>query len=233
MAEPLEDRTLLTIVVTPSQPLPPGSLDPTFNQSGLATTLVGSADQGGVGALDDGKIVVAGTIVESDGTRTVTVVRYQSNGQSDSSFGTAGTGVFALPSALQIQSVGAVAVVNDPGQPDDGDIVVAGTRNDPAAADPLVLALFRLTAGGALDPGFGSGGVALDDHWYWLPTAAERGARLAARRQDLGRRCREIPDPLPAPTSTPSSCVSTPTARPTMLSQAVGPHFYSAELRPS
>ena len=63
-AELLEDRTLLTTVVSPPPAisLPPGSLDPTFNDYGEVTTQIGASDGGGVAVLQpgDGKILVAG-----------------------------------------------------------------------------------------------------------------------------------------------------------------------------
>ena len=131
-AELLEDRTLLTTVVSPPPAisLPPGSLDPTFNEYGEVTTQIGVSDGGGVAVLQpgDGKILVAGTITDSDGSPTIALVRYLPNGQLDSSFGSGGSGVYALDPALEINAADAVAIVNAPQQPDDGDIVVAGTH---------------------------------------------------------------------------------------------------------
>jgi uncharacterized delta-60 repeat protein len=155
--EPLEDRTLL------AGSLPAGSLDATFNQTGLVTAQVGTADSGGAGALQpDGKIVVAGAVTGSGGSQTIALVRYLPDGQLDTSFGAAKAGIVALDPGLQIDAASAVAVVNDPGQADDGRIVVVGTWFDPQAANTRELALVRFLADGSLDSTFGAAGVALD-----------------------------------------------------------------------
>ena len=160
-AEPLEDRTLLTTVIMPppAKSLLPGVPDPSFNQTGLATAQIGAADSGGESALQpDHKIVVAGAVTESDGSQTIAVVRYMPDGQLDSSFGAGGSGAFVLDPALQIESATAVAIVRAAGDPDDGDIVVAGTWSD-ATTGQTEAALVRLDASGNLDATFGSEGV--------------------------------------------------------------------------
>ena len=72
---------------------------------------------------------------------------------------TTGLGITVLDPSLEIQSVAAIAVRSDPGQPDDGDIILGGVRKDPAASNPQVLALVRLKADGSLDTTFGEAGV--------------------------------------------------------------------------
>jgi hypothetical protein len=120
--EPLEDRTLL------AGSLPAGSLDPGFNSAGWVTAQVGTADAGGAGALQpDGKIVVAGSVHLSSGTDTIALLRYLPDGRLDTTFGPARSGIVALDPGLKIDAAHAIAVVHDPGGPDDGDIVVAAT----------------------------------------------------------------------------------------------------------
>ena len=67
--------------------------------------------------------------------------------------------MYALDPALEINAADAVAIVNAPQQPDDGDIVVAGTRSDPTALDPLVPSLIFVKSNGSLDTNFGIGGI--------------------------------------------------------------------------
>jgi len=155
--ESLEDRTLL------AGSLPAGSLDTTFNQTGLVTAQVGLADAGGAGALQpDDKIVVAGSATGSGGSQTIALVRYLPDGRLDTGFGPARNGVVALDPRLEIDAAHAVAVASDPGQPDDGRIVVAGTWSDPRAANPHELALVGFNADGTLNSEFGTAGVVLD-----------------------------------------------------------------------
>ena len=155
--EPLEDRILL------ASSLPAGSLDPSFNSAGWVTAQVGTADAGGAGAVQsDGKIVLAGGVIGSGGVQTIALVRDLPNGQLDTSFGPAHTGIVALDPGLKIQAAQAIALVHDPGQPDDGDIVVAGTWSDPATTQTGV-ALARFQSDGSLDQGgFGTAGIVRD-----------------------------------------------------------------------
>ncbi len=115
-----------------------GVLDRSFDGDGRVTIdLGGPADSAfAVVPLADGRIVVAG------GTQsTATVIRLLADGSPDPSFGRAGR--------VQLPSSGpgrAMAL-----QP-DGALLVAGGGD--------ALALYRLLPGGALDSGFGAGGVA-------------------------------------------------------------------------
>ena len=114
-----------------------GSLDPTFGSGGIATTpgtsLAAAALQ------SDGKIVVVG--VSSNGP---TVLRYDTNGTLDSTFGTGGQ---VTLNNHDSGSAFATAIQRD------GKILVA-------APDELKLGIFRLNPNGSLDTSFGSEGVA-------------------------------------------------------------------------
>jgi uncharacterized delta-60 repeat protein len=154
--EGLENRMLLA-----GAP-PAGSLDPTFGTAGLVTTQFGGDDSNSVGALQsDGKIVVAGSVSEPSGADTIGLARYLSDGQLDSSFGSSGTGEVLLDPSLEFDDVSAVAVIDRPGQPDDGKIVVAGGWTDPNTFQRGV-ALARFNPNGTLDTSFGKGGEVRD-----------------------------------------------------------------------
>lgn len=134
---------------------PGGRLDPSFGHGGKvvtgfgAHTFYGTAEA--VAIQPDGKVVVAGEVVPR-GSRTtnLAVVRYNSDGSLDRSFGTGGRVVTQVG---ERDSYGAAIVV----QP-DGKIVVAGRA---AVGLRGVAALVRYSADGKLDPGFGHGGIAL------------------------------------------------------------------------
>jgi len=132
---------------------PDGSLDPTFGSGGKAVTAMGSRGgaghlfgpqyiygrvYGGIALQSDGKVVGVGSTDEG-----VILLRYNSDGGLDPSFGTDGKAV------IRIGTTGDVARALTLQQ--DGKIVVAGgSRNE--------FALVRYSPDGGLDPTFGTGG---------------------------------------------------------------------------
>jgi hypothetical protein len=76
--------------------------------------------------------------------------------------GTSGPGEVFLDPGLLFEDVSAVAVIDRPGQADDGKIVVAGGWTNPAANFREGVAVARLNPDGSLDTTFGGGGVVLD-----------------------------------------------------------------------
>jgi len=131
-----------------------GTLDTSFgaNQSGFVQTPIGSSSRAfGVAIDSNGDIVVAGWAVVS-GQREFAVVRYTPDGQPDSTFGTNGNGIVTtqLEPGDNSDAAFAVAVQSD-NEILAGGLATAGATNQ--------FALVRYTAGGTLDPTFGSGGV--------------------------------------------------------------------------
>ncbi len=112
-----------------------GALDPTFGTHGVAVTDLGSASDFGVNVVlqTDGKIIMAGA------GSAATIVRYNSDGTLDTTFGTGGklTAVIGGPVALQT----------------DGKLIVGGGLNGG-------IGLARYTSTGMLDTTFGTNGVA-------------------------------------------------------------------------
>ncbi|MBN8582808.1 MAG: hypothetical protein J0L96_19240, partial [Anaerolineae bacterium] len=135
-----------TAPVSPAQT--PGSLDLTFDKDGLVTTSINSyTDQAySVDIQTDGKILVAGGF-SNPGYDDFFVLRYNSNGALDTSFGTGGVaqtdfGGDDVAQTIKVQS--------------DGKIIVAGyTSPNGAAAD---FALARYNPNGSLDTTFGTNG---------------------------------------------------------------------------
>jgi uncharacterized delta-60 repeat protein len=122
-----------------------GSLDTTFNNTGVLTTPIGSSSGGNSVALQpNGKIVVAGSSFNGVNTTKFVVVRYNNDGMLDPTFN--GTGI-VLTSIGGISDTGwSVAL-----QP-DGKIVVAGQSNDD-------FAVARYETNGVLDTTFNSTGA--------------------------------------------------------------------------
>ncbi len=128
-----------------------GVLDPSFSSNGLLSTALGSSqDVAHVVAIQpDQKIVVAG--YSSNGTyHKIGVVRYNTDGSLDGTFGSGGIVVTTVGS-LDDDAYGLLI------QP-DGKILVAGYTNNGSTNQGVII---RYTATGTLDNTWGTGGIAL------------------------------------------------------------------------
>lgn len=143
-----------------------GSLDSAFGVGGKVMTDIGTSTSDGafvVAVQPDGKIVAAG-FTFSGGAVDVAIVRYNSNGSLDSTFGSAGKIVKDFAGAHdEVESL----VI----QP-DGKIVVLVDRSIVGSG---LIGMARYNADGSLDPSFGSGGILVTD---W-PGANSRAASMA------------------------------------------------------
>src|SRR5256885_15463207 len=126
-----------------------GSVDTTFGSAGIIVKdFAGGGDQAeGVAIQTDGKIVIAGHATNSSHTLDFALMRYQSNGTLDSSFGSGGsvitdfTGTNDVGEALTIQP--------------NGRIVVAGISYN---SGNYHSGLARYQTNGSLDSSFGING---------------------------------------------------------------------------
>ena len=127
-----------------------GSLDTTFGTGGIVTTDIGNVDNASFALAiqpADGKLIAAGSSI--NGTNDdFAVVRYNTNGTLDNTFGTGGivTTNFAGNSFDYIEAVAL--------QP-DGKIVAAGSLFNGSS---FLFALARYNTNGTLDDTFGTGG---------------------------------------------------------------------------
>jgi uncharacterized delta-60 repeat protein len=126
-----------------------GSLDSTFGNGGKATTdFNGGLDAASSMAIQtDGKIVLAGFATAGD--PHMALVRYNSNGTLDTTFGTGGKLVTDINGTRDFAN--AVAIQSD------GKIVAAGSTLVPVFSF-VMFALARYNTDGSLDSTFGSGG---------------------------------------------------------------------------
>src|SRR5262249_9806424 len=124
-----------------------GTLDPSFGTGGKVTTdFAGAGDAvAAIAVQTDGKLVAAGkSFNNSSSNFDFAVVRYNSNGTLDASFGTGGKataevgGRFAFATAAALQG--------------DGKIVVAGSTVNGVFND---FAVVRFNSNGTLDTSFG------------------------------------------------------------------------------
>src|SRR5215213_8540886 len=125
-----------------------GSLDPTFGNGGIVTTdLGGPADNALSVALQaDGKILISGR-TDLNNQAPVAVVRYNTNGSLDTTFGNGGVVV----TSMDAFSSGDLAI-----QP-DGKIVVSGTS---VVFGAPVFSVTRYQTDGSLDETFDGDGMA-------------------------------------------------------------------------
>jgi uncharacterized delta-60 repeat protein len=126
-----------------------GALDATFSGDGIFTTSVGAAEDAGksLAIQRDGNIIVAG-YSNSGSNYDFAVVRLTANGALDPAFGTNGIVVTPIGSTHDLGL--AVAIKSD------GKIYVTGCSETGGPDNDF--AVVRLTASGALDEDFGTGG---------------------------------------------------------------------------
>ncbi len=130
-----------------------GSLDASFGVLGIVTTAIGPGhDQARSLTLQpDGKILVAGTS-ENGSNSDFAVVRYNTDGSLDTSFGVGGK----VSTDLESSSDYAYGVAIQ----SDGKIVVTGSRSKSPAYD---FAVVRYNSDGSLDTSFGGDGKVITD----------------------------------------------------------------------
>jgi uncharacterized delta-60 repeat protein len=131
--------------------LPNGALDSGFGRQGkVFTDLRRQNGEGAAAAVlqADGKIVTGGYAFGGTGNDPFVLVRYNSNGKVDSTFGR--NGIMTINFGRVLQSTGGLAV-----QP-DGKIVAVGSSSGESSADDFLIS--RILPTGQLDSSFGTGG---------------------------------------------------------------------------
>ena len=129
----------------------PGDRDASFGDNGQVILSLGaSSGADAIVAQSDGKVLVAGT---SSAAKGFTLVRLNSNGSLDETFGTRGVANAAFST---LGGGGSHAMVLQP----DGKIVVGGASEQAFnAPDKSQFALARFNPDGSLDAGFGASGT--------------------------------------------------------------------------
>ena len=122
----------------------------------------------------DQKILVVGFGTDIADPSVMAVTRFNPDGSLDHSFGTSGVAKVAF-GFLSLNEAFAAALQAD------GNIVIGGFTSQPAGSPSFALARFR--SSGALDPGFGTGGVVQTDlggHDWILALALQADGKILA-----------------------------------------------------
>ncbi|MEW6527710.1 MAG: delta-60 repeat domain-containing protein [Spirochaetota bacterium] len=138
------------------EPTPPaGSLDTSFGVGGIVVTDFenGLDEAKAIAIQSDGKILVAGIANISGENNNFAIVRYNSDGTLDTSFGTEGK-VTTNFGSLRNDQAYAMALQSD------GKIIVAGYTNE---GGNFNFALARYNTNGSLDTSFDSDGLVYTD----------------------------------------------------------------------
>ena len=155
-----------------------GSLDPSFGNGGIVTTVLGGgtfegSDLDAVDALAiqiDGKILAAGEVLDAQlQSVDVVVIRYNPDGSIDTAFGNGGkvvtrTGSLNYPKGIAVQS--------------DLKILVGGQSWSTSPEVPRFL-LARYNPDGSPDPNFGNGGVVITSFGFPTDILGDRAFGMA------------------------------------------------------
>jgi uncharacterized delta-60 repeat protein len=158
----------LFLAFSVSVPAAPGDLDTTFGSGGIVVTRGNSFNHlntGNAMAIQaDGKIVVVGEGATSN-TFDFAVVRYNTDGSLDTSFG--GTGIVITPVGDSFDQAFSVAIQAD------GKIVVAGSSG-------IIFALVRYNTDGTLDTSFNGTGKVITGESYAKDLAIQTDGKIVA-----------------------------------------------------
>lgn len=137
--------------------LPNGAIDASFGRGGVASVGFSAV---ALAIQSDGKLVVAGSIVDTYGTPIeAAAARLTQNGQLDRGFGH--NGVVAIDFVGTNISKGEGVIL----QP-DGRIIVSGFARFGVCRRTTFTSLARLTQNGSLDVSFGSGGIVAESNVF-------------------------------------------------------------------
>jgi len=134
-----------------------GQFDPTFGTNGVTITNVSGDDDDratDIALQSDGKIVAVG-VAEMQQTSDFAMIRCNSNGSLDASFGSGGKVITSFGSDRSVAN----SVVIQP----DGKIISAGYTLGNTGMSAANFALTRHNTNGSLDASFGSGGKVITD----------------------------------------------------------------------
>ncbi|MEJ2615849.1 MAG: hypothetical protein P8Z35_12900, partial [Ignavibacteriaceae bacterium] len=132
----------------------PGVLDSTFGQNGITYTAINTAGSSEIKSIqiqNDGKIIAAGVFYDRVGRTYFCLVRFNSDGTPDNTFGIEG---------IVITRIGETSRLNSVLVQEDGKIVAAGCAWN---GTDLNFAVVRYNSNGEPDINFGVGGIVVTE----------------------------------------------------------------------
>jgi uncharacterized delta-60 repeat protein len=156
-----------------------GTLDTTFGTKGMVTTALNGGELSLAIQPADGKIVVAGWYNEPSNKSAFVLLRYNTNGSLDTTFGTNGE-VITNPVTGGDNAINQVVVQSD------GKILGGGEADYESYNNEMLpeFTLVRYNSDGSLDSTFGSGGIV---HTPWPVTGDKEGGINSLALQSNGQ----------------------------------------------
>jgi uncharacterized delta-60 repeat protein/LPXTG-motif cell wall-anchored protein len=189
-----------------------GTLDNTFGTGGKVTTFIESSEAYSVMLQADGKILVSG-VSYNNSTSYFAVVRYNTNGSLDNTFGTGGK----VTTDFDNNRSEAMAITSQA----DGKIILAGTAY---IGSTYAYAVARYNTNGSLDHTFGTGGKVttvfnVASNAFSLALQADGRIIVAGTSDDdfLATRYYSAPPAGPVAPTTSTSSTSTSTSTTTTI----------------
>ncbi|MGA9354167.1 MAG: hypothetical protein WBV46_10795 [Terriglobales bacterium] len=152
-----------------------GTLDTTFGSNGIVSTALREVNA--VAIQSDGKIVLAGLGVANNQVAD-TLIRLNTDGSLDTSFGSGGVANLAPTGVLAANGFFAMAIQSN------GEIVGATATTSDAGANFVQVA--RVEANGSLDSSFGSGGFTATTAIPFTPGDSSDAREIAMALQSNG-----------------------------------------------
>jgi uncharacterized delta-60 repeat protein len=154
-----------------------GTLDPTFGTNGIVSA---SMHVSAVAIQSDGKIVLAGSAV-SNSQLFDTLLRLNTNGSFDTTFGTAGFAYLTPPTAGSAP-LGFFALAIQP----NGEIITAGATQSFQSGYVNFVQVARVESNGTLDTSFGTGGFTTSTAILFTPYDVSAAQAVALALQKNG-----------------------------------------------
>jgi uncharacterized delta-60 repeat protein len=199
-----------------------GDLDPTFGTGGKVTTDFGGSEGGlAISLQNNGRVVIAGRLLDPGPNDDFLVARYTGGGALDPSFD--GDGRVTTDFTGQFDGAFGVAVQRD------GKIVVAGAGYPATSVGPRDFAVARYNPDGSLDPTFGTGGKVLTT---FRPTSLDSALAVAIQRDGkivaVGRSGNAQTSDFAVARYMPNGTLDASFAGDGLVVTQVNPHFDSA-----
>jgi len=149
-----------------------GILDNTFGSSGIVITDLGNNSENAysLAIQNDGKILLGGYTNNTSSNDDFALVRYNSNGSLDNTFGNAGVAINNIGYSFSPDRIYSIIIT------DDNKIIATGKAQ--SASNNCNIPLVRYNVNGSLDNTFGTSGISLSDQGNIGGNSEERAVAI-------------------------------------------------------